>query len=208
MAGKKRLLIMTGLYLIAILFVSVWYTCKLIDKAAVISFKKLYSEYSQALLTTVYEMGGDTGCYYGSSKGVVSDFSGCDKFYKTFATNLKVVKYCKNNALAQNCIPVYKKYSTKANCAGFSENMMNRYNQAFVMNDKTSLVVFNMPENSPKPIFAVDSNGFLNPNKSGHDFFSIVIMKSARGNYYFHPNVVYCLPVEDAKIKNIQDVYK
>ena len=76
------------------------------------------------------------------------------------------------------------------------------------MNDKTSLVVFNMPENSPKPIFAVDSNGFLNPNKSGHDFFSIVIMKSARGNYYFHPNVVYCLPVDGGGIKNIQDVYK
>ncbi len=208
MADKKRLLIMTGIYLIVILFFSVWYTCKLIDKSAVISFKKLYSMYSQALLTTVYEMGGDTGCYYSSKRGVPGDFSGCDRFYKNFATNLRVIKYCKNNALSQGCIPLYNKYSNTAKCAGFSENMMNRYNQAFVMNDKTSLVVFNMPANVPKPIFAVDSNGLLRPNKTGYDLFSLVIMKSPNGNYYFHPNVTYCLPVEDGKIKNIQDIYK
>lgn len=208
MAGKKRLLIMTGIYLVVILFFSVWYTCILIDKSAVISFKKLYSMYSQALLTTVYKMGGDTGCYYSSTRAIPSDFSGCDRFYKIFATNLKVAKYCKNNSLSQGCIPLYKKYSNTVNCAGFSENMMNRYNQAFVMNDKTSLVVFNMPMNVPKPMFLVDSNGFLRPNKSGYDLFSMVIMKSPNGNYYFHPNVVYCLPVENGGIKNIQDVYK
>lgn len=208
MADKKRLLVMTGLYLIMVLFFSTWYTCKLIDKSAVTSFKKLYSLYSQALLTTVYEMGGDTGCYYSSERGIQSDFSRCERFYKDFANNLKVKKYCKNNALAEGCIPVYKRYAVKAQCAGFSENMMNRYNQAFVMDDKTSLIVFNMPANSPKPMFAVDSNGFLRPNKTGQDLFSLVIMRSENGNYYFHPNVVYCLPVEKGGIKNIQDVYK
>ena len=208
MADKKRLLVMTGVYLVVLLYGAGYYTCKLIDKSAVTSFKKLYSLYSQALFATVYESGGDTGCYYSSEKGVKSDFSGCDRFYKDFATNLKVAKYCKNNAVENGCIPVYKRYPKALQCAGFSENMMSRYDQAFVMNDKTSLVVFNMPANTPKPMFAVDSNGFLRPNKSGYDLFSLVIMRNSRGNYYFHPNVTYCLPVEKGGIKNIQDVYK
>ena len=208
MASKKRLLIFSGLYLIVILLFSVWYTCKLIDKSAVTSFKKLYSLYSQVLLTTVYEAGGDTGCYYSSEKDIKSDFSGCYRFYKNFANNLKVTKFCKNNAVKNGCIPVYKTYSNLARCAGFSENMMSRYDQAFVVNDKTSLVVFNMPANTPKPMFAVDSNGFLRPNKSGYDLFSFVIIRNSRGNYSFHPNVTYCLPVEKGGIKNIQDVYK
>ena len=208
MADKTRVLLMSGVYLIAVLFFATWYTCKLIDKAAVTSFKKLYSIYSQALQSTVSEMGGDTGCYYSSNRRIKSDFSECDRFYKTFATNLKVKKYCKNMALENNCIPVYKKYPKAIQCAGFSESMMNKYNQAFVMNDKTSLVVFNMPANVPKPMFAVDSNGNLRPNKTGFDLFSLVIMRNPNGNYYFHPNVTYCLPVEKGGIKNIQDVYK
>lgn len=208
MAGKKRILILAGVYFIVLLFAVLYYTCQLIDKAAVTSFKKLYSVYSQALLFTVYQMGGDTGCYFSSDKKFHSDFSNCDRFYKNFANNLKVTKYCKKNALEDGCIPVYKRYPKAVQCAGFSENMMNRYNQAFVMNDKTSLIVFNMPANVPKPMFAVDSNGFLRPNKGGMDLYSIVIMRNSRGNYYFHPNVTYCLPVEKNGIKNIQDVYK
>lgn len=208
MADKKRLVIMTGIYFVVMLVGVTYYTIKLIDKSAVTSFKKLYSVYSQALSATVYQMGGDTACYYSSEKGIPSNFSGCDRFYKNFANNLKVTKYCKNNALSDGCIPVYKRYPKAVQCAGFSENMMNRYNQAFVMNDKTSLVVFNMPANVPKPMFAVDSNGFLRPNKGGKDLYSIVIMRNSRGNYYFHPNVTYCLPVEKGGIKNIQDVYK
>ena len=78
----------------------------------------------------------------------------------------------------------------------------------YYINGKTSLVVFNMPANVPKPMFAVDSNGNLRPNKTGFDLFSLVIMRNPNGNYYFHPNVTYCLPVENGGIKNIQDVYK
>ena len=208
MAARKRKLILFGIYLIILLFFVTKYTIHFVEKSAVTSFKKLYSVYSQALLQTVYEMDGETACYYSSNKSVSSDFAGCDRFYKKFANNLKVRKYCKNNAVENGCIPVYKRYPKALQCAGFSENMMSRYDQAFVMNDKTSLVVFNMPANTPKPMFAVDSNGFLRPNKSGYDLFSLVIMRNSRGNYYFHPNVTYCLPVEKGGIKNIQDVYK
>ncbi len=208
MANKKRLLIYTCVYIIVILCVATYYTCVFIDKAAVVSFKKLYSEYSQALNYTVFQMGGDINCYYSLDKNVKSNFSGCDKFYKKFATNLKVQKYCKNNALKNGCVPVYKAYAKTPSCAGFSENMINRYNQSFVMYDNTNLTVFNKPENSPKPMFAVDSNGLLFPNKTGYDLFSLVIIRNSNGDYSFHPNVTYCLPREKSGIKNIQDVYK
>lgn len=78
--------------------------------------------------------------------------------------------------------------------AGFSESMMNKFNQAFVMNDNSNIIVFNQPANVQKPLFAVDSNGKLVPNKSGYDLFSLVIMRNANGYYYFHPDVTYCLP--------------
>lgn len=208
MANKKRLLIFTGVYILVLLFVVTYYTCEFINKAAAVSFKKLYSVYSQALNYTVIQMGGEISCYYSTDKSVKSDFSGCDRFYKKFATNLKVKKYCKNNAFKNGCVPAYKAYAATPSCAGFSESMMNKFNQSFVMYDNTSLTVFNKPVNSPKPIFAVDSNGLLFPNKTGYDLFSLVIIRNKNGNYAFHPNVTYCLPREKDGIKNIQDVYK
>ena len=208
MANKKRLLIFTFIYIIVVLCVATYYTCIFINKAAVVSFKKLYADYSQALNFTVAQMGGDISCYYSLDKSVKSDFSGCEKFYKKFATNLKVKKYCKNNALKNGCVPSYQAYAKTSPCAGFSESMMNRYNQSFVLNDNTNLTVFNKPANSPKPKFAVDSNGLLFPNKAGYDLFSLVIVRNRNGNYSFHPNVTYCLPREKSGIKNIQDVYK
>lgn len=208
MANKKRLLILTCVYTLVLIFVVTYYTFELIDKSAVVSFKKLYAEYSQALNYTVAQMGGNIACYYSLEKSVKSDFSGCERFYKNFATNLKVQKYCKNNALKKGCVPVYQTYAKTPSCAGFSESMMNKYNQSFVMYDNTNLTVFNKPANSPKPMFAVDSNGLLLPNKVGYDLFSLVIIRNKNGNYAFHPNVTYCLPREKGGIKNIQDVYK
>lgn len=208
MSNKKRLLIFTCVYILVFIFVVTYYTFEFIDKFAVVSFKKLYSEYSQALNYTVAQMGGDIACYYSLDKSVKSDFSGCERFYKKFAANLKVKRYCKNNSLKNGCVPVYQNYAKTSPCAGFSESMINKFNQSFVMYDNTSLTVFNQPANSPKPMFAVDSNGLLLPNKVGYDLFSLVIIRNKNGNYAFHPNVTYCLPREKGGIKNIQDVYK
>ncbi len=205
---KSNFLILCGVYLIVLLFATVYFTVKLIEKSAVVSFKKLYSAYSQALYATVYEMDGDTGCYLSVDPNVKSDITNCERFYKTFATNLKVNKYCKNNSLKNGCIPMYKNYIVNPSCAGFSENMMNRYDQSFVMNDNSSITLFNMPSNVIRPIFAVDSNGKLMPNRSGYDLFSLVIIKNSKGNYSYHPYLTYCLPQEKGGIKNLQDVFK
>lgn len=152
MVRKKRLLIFTGIYVVVLLIVSTYFTLRLIDKIAVTSFKKLHSAYSQALLITAEDMQGDTGCYFSSDKHINNDFSGCDRFYKRFASNLRVTKFCKNNALSNGCIPVYNSYAKTSKCAGFSESMMNKFNQAFVMNDNSNIIVFNQPANVQKPL--------------------------------------------------------
>lgn len=203
---KKTVLI--GILIFVLIYAVVFYTQKFIKKEAVSSFKRLYTAYSQALDITSLEIGGDIGCYFSLDSNVNSKFDDCDNFYKRFATNLKVTKYCKDNSLSKGCLPVYKNYAIKPSCAGYSESMMNKYNQTFVMRDKTTLTVFNQPQGTPQPIFAVDSNGKLFPNKSGFDLFSLVIIRNTNGHYSFHPNVTHCLPQEKGGIQKLQDVYK
>lgn len=178
-----------------------------VNKFAIDSFKRLYGSYSKALSMTVLEMDGDTGCYFGANKGMKNDFSNCENFYKKFVSNMKVRKYCENNAKKNGCIPNYKKFATNQECAGYSEKMINLFNQSFVMGDQTNLIVFNLPAGSPKPIFAVDSNGKMLPNRPGYDLFSLVIMKNSKGDYYFYPNVVYCLPPTKGGIQKLEDTY-
>ena len=96
------MLILICIYILIAIFVILHFWAKLVEKTAVASFKKLFAEYSQVLDITVDEMNGDTGCYFSTDKSVKSDFSGCDRFYKNFATNLNVRKYCINNSLLNN----------------------------------------------------------------------------------------------------------
>ena len=177
-------------------------------KETVKRFQSIYASYSNALLKTVAQMGGNTGCYYISDGTGNHDFSNCDEFYKTFVSNLKVQKYCHGNALKDECIPVYESYTNKERCVGFSEEMLNEYDDAFVMPDGSNVIVYNVTKNDRRPIFAVDTNGFAKPNKAGEDLFSITIIKNSNGAIYFHPNISHCLPVSKGGIASITDVYK
>lgn len=201
---KIHLIIYSILFLLLIINIAIF----VVHKEAISSFKRLYGNYTRALQTTVNQMEGDTGCYFSSDKSIPSDFSKCEQFYKIFATNLRVMKYCKDSGLQNGCIPKYKKFAETPQCAGFSESMFNRFNQSFIMSDTTRLIVYNQPANEPKPILAVDSNGKIFPNKSGHDLFSLVIMRSPGGDYYFHSNITYCLPSEKGGVRKLQDIYK
>lgn len=171
-------------------------------------FKNIYSAYTQALLNTVIEMSGDTGCYYSSDKSIKHNFSNCDTFYKLFVSNLELEKYCKNKSLEGGCIPQYQSYTAKERCIGFSRSMINNIADSFVMSDGSNIIVYNEIDKQRKPIFAVDVNGISKPNKAGVDLFSLTIIRNGNGSYYFHGNVSYCLPVEKDGIKNIADVYK
>lgn len=178
------------------------------EKYLIMQFKKEYIAYNNALTLTAIDMFGETGCYYSTDKNVKNNFKNCDKFYKRFATNLNVRKYCKKDALSNGCVPVYKTYTTEARCAGYSESMMNRFNQAFVMSDLSSLIVYNYPTGVQKPMFAIDVNGSAKPNKSGYDLFSMVIMRNKSGDYYFYPNITYCLPSEKGGYNYLTDIFK
>lgn len=171
-------------------------------------FKNIYSTYTQALLNTVIEMSGDTGCYYSSDRNIKHNFSNCDNFYKLFVSNLQLQKYCKEDALKSGCIPQYQSYTTKKRCIGFTRSMMNHIADSFILDDGSNIIVYNEIDKQRKPIFAVDVNGKEKPNKAGVDLFSLTIIRNQNGSYYFHGNVSYCLPVESDGIKNIADVYK
>ncbi len=171
-----------------------------------LKFTKIYEEYSRALQQVSEDMDGNIGCYY-STDGQ-HDFSNCDRFYKNFVSTMKVKRYCHGNALKGECIPQYKEYTRSNKCIGFTRGMMNVYDDAFVMPDGSSLVVFNIKKDERRPIFALDTNGFTTPNQAGEDMFSITIMRNDYGTYYFHPNITNCLHVEKGGIETLNDLYK
>lgn len=170
--------------------------------------RAVYANYSNALLKTVAQMGGNTGCYYMIADDGTHDTTNCDEFYKTFANNLNVRRYCHGNALADSCLPAYTSYSTEKLCSGFTKDMMNKHDDVFVMADGSSLTVFNVKPDDRRPIFAVDINGAAPPNKAGEDLFSMTIMQKPNGAYFFHSNISHCLPVEKGGIEYLNDIDK
>lgn len=205
---EKLPLIILVLVIISTLYLVVNFTNYLINRSAKESFKKLYNTYSQMLEMTVRDFDGNVECYFSTDVNVENDFSGCSKFYDKFSENLKVTKICKDNSLSNGCLPNYKKYNIEPACEGFSEKSMNKTSQTYVMKDNSTLTVFNLPENDPKPAFTIDSNGKMMPNKTGYDRFSLVIVKNENGYFTFHPNVTYCIPAEKDGIHQLQDAYK
>lgn len=204
---RTSFLVLTLMYFAILAIFVTFYTFHLIEKQTKVQFKKEYTAYNQALMITVDQMYGETGCFYSADHNTKNEYKNCREFYKNFAKNLRVTKYCKDNAYAKGCVPKYKTYTTQAKCAGFSESMIDKFNQVFVMDDRSSLIVYNYPTNVPRPMFAIDVNGHLKPNKSGFDLFSMVIVKSKNGNYYFHPNITHCLPQEEGGYTNITEIF-
>ncbi len=182
-------------------------TCKkIIEKEIKNSFRNIYTIYSENLQSTVIDMAGDIGCYYSPTEG--ADLSKCDEFYSTFVQNMKVRKYCKDNAVEEKCVPEYKSYSNLPECYGFTKEMIEKQDDVFVMDNGSNIIIFNTRDGKRAPIFAVDVNGFKKPNKAGEDLFTMLIVKNANNSYFFHSNITYCLPVEKGGIEYIQDIYK
>lgn len=167
-------------------------------------FKHIYSLYSRVLERTALQMLGDTKCYY--SKTGQSDFSGCAEFYNKFINNMKSKRYCQNNGLAGNCVPKYESYTKDPKCYGLSEEMINKYDDIFMMANGSLIIIFNRNDGLRTPFFAVDVNGLKEPNKPGEDLFTMLIVKNNDGAYHFHPNITYCLPLENEGIENIEEI--
>jgi prepilin-type N-terminal cleavage/methylation domain-containing protein len=181
-------------------------------------FKKAFSTYSQNLQKTVmidYD-GADTKCFYTISNG--HNMSGCKEFYDKFAQNMKVIKTCYGNALADGCVPVYQKYRETSGCSGSSQNNINNLNTAYVLADGSIMITYGA---NGYGLFLFDTNGFKGPNKAGHDLFAIDIRQNSGGGIQFFGNsehsqgsdsILVCLPnaeigVHDALFKTLGDIF-
>jgi hypothetical protein len=129
---------------------------------------------------------GDTRCYYANTR----DISNCPEFFDKFTGNLKVIKTCTGNALADGCIPEYNLFASAAGCNGYNQNNVNNVNTAYVLADGSIMIPYKEP-GGMYPLFLMDINGFKGPNKRGTDLLSIAIYK--QGGYYFGSSVSSCL---------------
>ena len=156
--------------------------------------KQQYSYFTRLLENILYENNDTIECAY-NDYGTVST-SGCKEFYTQLIQKLKIKRYCKNNALANQCIPLYKKYASDKNCEGYSKKMFNKHNDVVVLYNNVLIIIANDEKEQRYPMFAIDINGFNGPNEPGKDLFSFAITRRAGGNYLIDPDFTKCLPVE------------
>src|SRR5574344_1850302 len=149
------------------------------------NLKQTYTDFSKALNMMDLDA-SKMSCFYSSDPNTPSSATDCNAFYKRFGNTIHVMQYCKENAYEEGCVPKYKEYSTDQNCIGYSEQMINKYDPVFVLNNNSIVIIYNYGKNNPMPIFAIDINGKLPPNRAGQDLFSFVVMRNATGDYYFH----------------------
>ena len=126
-------------------------------------YKKVYSTLSQAYSKAVFDVGGETGCvhvYEGKSNST-NTISECKAFGNELRKNLKFIKVCQGNALADKCIPpssyksyteVYKEFhpdmsddevgTLESNCP-YNKSQINNRNTVYVFNDGTIIIASN-----------------------------------------------------------------
>lgn len=210
----KRAVINSRFALLLILAILVFFmglnkAINVIGKAVIrYNIKNSFTEFSKVLDMINIENWSENGCYYSTTTTIQSQVKDCMKFYKRFAKTIKVSRYCSSNSYNQGCVPKYKSYAIDKNCLGFSEEMINKYDQSFVLMDGEIMTIYNYGQNNPMPIFTLDVNGKFPPNRAGQDWFAFMIMRSANGDYYFNPNITFCMPEEKGEtfIKNISEV--
>ncbi|MDR1327641.1 MAG: hypothetical protein LBJ74_04465 [Heliobacteriaceae bacterium] len=201
----RKLIIFCLFFILCMVFVT-RETMSIIDKSDRVKLKKEFSSYSEALLLTVTQLGENTKCYHSSVSGPNNELRGCHDFFHALVNNLNKTKHCYGKALEHGCVPIYQKYTDDPKCVGFSEKMINNYAPVFILNDRSSLIVYKTLDGLIHPIFAVDVNGKMEPNKPGYDLFSFVIIKNENNDFYLHPHITFCLPPEKGGINNIHDL--
>ena len=112
------------------------------------------------------------------------NFSDCNAFYANLRKTLKVVKYCKRNALKNGCVTddfrgVDK---VKQNLSPdteqdpeqhFSDSNVKNLYSAFLTPDG---VLYIRWAEASSPYFAIDINGHKGPNKWGYDLYKFVLI--------------------------------
>ena len=167
-------------------------------------FKQAYTIVSQFLLKAEAELGYSPECYYPikDSSSVNINIIGevytseCKLLEDIFIENVNIVKYCKNKAYKNGCIPKYigsEKIAMDKNpdlseedaldemsgYIGWSTDYILNKNSAYVLNDSYIIMPYRSIFLSN---FLIDINGKKGPNKWGYDLFTFHTFKNSSGN--------------------------
>ncbi len=194
-----------------------------------VQFKKAYSVLSQAVIKAQSEYGSMPACYrrtYNLVPQVCTNYNSlgvctsvtqvdgspipydqngvrddCEEFWSYIRKNLKIMKTCKNNSLANGCIPKYKgreevaqesqvakpgddnymeDYGEQmiASCVMWTKDQVHNVASSYVLADGGILLL--SYSNDRNYSFAFDINGKKGPNKWGYDLFALSIRNNAR----------------------------
>lgn len=170
-------------------------------------YKKVYSTLSQAYSKAVFDVGGETGCVhvYEGKANSTNTVSECQALGNELRKNLKFIKVCQGNALADKCIPpasyksyteVYKEFhpdmsddevgTLDSNCP-YNKSQINNRNTVYVFNDGTIIIASNDRNDYAPFAFLVDVNGQKGPNKWGYDLFKLSFVKENNKQYRLMP---------------------
>lgn len=181
-------------------------------------FKKAYSTFSNAVFSTQTRMEIPVGCHYWLKGNLCpavcveyNEFNTCKRYQcadgsplspnhngptgdckvfndELFNNTLKVVKYCKNNALSSGCLTDEyrgidkvkaeqnpdKQYDSNMD---FSDsNIKNRY-PAWILSDGTLIIKYF----GAVPLYLIDINGHKGPNKWGYDIHTFMLKGDNNG---------------------------
>ena len=115
------------------------------------------------------------------------EFSDCSRYYnELFGKNLKVIKYCNGEALANGCITDKYKGIDKVRKeqnpdkefqpnGSFTDNAIKNDNHAWLLSNGILILEYG---SSTTPIFTIDINGHKAPNKWGYDLFTFELAGS------------------------------
>ena len=160
-------------------------------------FKTAYNLIVNSIEKTYSDIGYMPECSYGiTSTGSGGLFGDCRMFHNQMFDNLKVVKYCPDNAFRNHCIAdikVHDKVAMSGDANLSEEDARARYasrgcmreteiktkNPAYVLENGTEIMIYKCSSMTGTiPIYIIDTNGMKGPNKWGYDVFDFIIRKN------------------------------
>jgi len=173
-------------------------------------FKKAYSVINNAHYSARYKFGTPPACNYGLD-GTVGNYSDCESYAPLFLNELKIVKTCGNNAMANGCIPTYKGQDEiiKENnpdisddelserltgCTNFKISNLKSY-PAYILADGIIILPGVSGNGRIASNLILDINGSKGPNKWGYDVFYFYT-HSDGSKYLIGNNSMGCAPTE------------
>ncbi len=159
-------------------------------------FKHTYSILMNAFEMTMLKNGATTCVTPHDS----ANNSACKAFWEDFVKELKVAKYCENNAFDNGCVPNYTEvdFPYTSGCGGFAHEQIKQKNPAALLSNGIIVFPYAWQGRDFYPAIGFDINGFKGPNQGGKDVFSLeigLIGNSPTLGGWHNGYLSYCLPM-------------